>query len=439
MSDIYDLHKSSKNFVEAGYTKLEYAKHLSFDNHQKRPVKVFHMSEDMTESARKEKLYLDIINDLSEGFDWEEAIELCKELVVYYERTFRYKELSKILRSQSDLYEKIYKQTGPSNRGANYFVVALYGKPVPSYLKGKFFIHKFDMYKGKEDLVDFIGSNFYSHRGMNINDPFDEEELNSRDEAIIRHGGVRPVQEKHELLFGQNVPPFIQQYYSYNKIKTFAYDTLFEKGQKIPGNEHLNCYYDTSYYVTCCEFPGIMTWFPVVEQWKEELNPTKVAVFNLRKQFLKLRSHVFEARCQEGVSIHKSNLIRTLNGTLLANVNGGPLKYLSLLKLDDDNSLNISFHSLLGALREALDVYFQKLKSDGEENRENQNHFNNEYRGMVRILEDKLQELGLVYSFLFSLNNIYKLQPQTLLFYPLFRFFFSLSLLYLFSPSKTLQ
>lgn len=394
MSDIYDLHISSKNFVEAGYTKLEYAKHLSFDNHQKRSVKVFHMSEEMSESVRKEKLYLDIIDDLSKGVDWEEAIELCKELVVYYERTFRYQELSDILRCQSNLYEKIYKPSEDNHRGANYYVVALYGKPVPSYLKGKLFIHKFDMFKGKEDLVDFIGSNFYSHRSMNINDSFDEEELNSRDEAVIRHGKVRPVQEKDDLLFSQNVPPFIQQYYSYNKIKTFSYDTPFEKGQKIPGNEHLNCYYDRSYYVTCCEFPGIMTWFPVVKQEKKELNPTEVAVFNLRKQFLKLKSDIFKARFQDGIAIHKSSLIMTLNGTLMANVNGGPLKYLSLLKNDHDDSLNISFHSLLGAMKDALECYFQKLRSDGAEHKERQNHFNKEYQDMVKMLNDKLTELG---------------------------------------------
>ncbi|CAD5124523.1 DgyrCDS12801 [Dimorphilus gyrociliatus] len=395
MSDIYDLHKCSKNFVEAGYTKLEYAKHLSFDSHQERKVKVFNMSEDMTESVRKEKLYSDIISDLNEGCDWEEAIKLCKELVIYYESTFRYKELSAILKRQSEFYQKIYQQRGMSVWGASYYVVALYGKPVPSYLKGKFFIHKFDLFKSKEELVDYIGSNFYSHRGMNINDPFDEDDLNGRDEAIIRHGSVTPIQEKDELLFGQNVPPFIQEYYRYNKIRTFAYDLPFEKGQKIPNNEHLNCYYDRTYYVTCCEFPGIMTWFPVVDQWKEELSPSKVAVFNLRKQFLKLRSDLLKARCQTDISIHKSSLYMTLNGTLMANVNGGPLRYLSLLKQDDDDSLNVSFFSLFGVMREALDELFHRLKVEENEFRERQHiQFSTEYNSMMKMLEDKLHELG---------------------------------------------
>ena len=75
---------------------------------------------------------------MERGKQWEHAIPLCKELAHIYEyKVFDYAKLSRILKRQASLYEKVISTSGEDalRLDPEYFRVGFYGKGFPLFLR----------------------------------------------------------------------------------------------------------------------------------------------------------------------------------------------------------------------------------------------------------------------------------------------------------------
>lgn len=115
---------ASSNFTEAGLTLKLHADLYRWDTSSYLDALSEVDLPRQSEFARKEALYLQILELLGKGKAWESAIELCKELQVQYEvsrstschscpqtRLFSYQRLSEVLAHQSTLYKNINEET----------------------------------------------------------------------------------------------------------------------------------------------------------------------------------------------------------------------------------------------------------------------------------------------------------------------------------------
>jgi len=118
---LHDYHLASSNSTEAGLTLKLHADLYDWQTAAfLEPMPEFDLPR-QSEFARKEALYLSILDLLSKGRAWETAIGLCKELQQQYElHTFSYQRLSELLTHQATLYGKI---VGEPRQFPSYFRV----------------------------------------------------------------------------------------------------------------------------------------------------------------------------------------------------------------------------------------------------------------------------------------------------------------------------
>ena len=109
---LHDYHLASSNFTEAGLTLKLHADLYDWQTAAfLEPMPEFDLPR-QSEFARKETLYLQILELLNKGRAWETAIALCKELQLQYElHTFSYQRLSELLAHQATLYGNIVTET----------------------------------------------------------------------------------------------------------------------------------------------------------------------------------------------------------------------------------------------------------------------------------------------------------------------------------------
>jgi hypothetical protein len=122
---------------------------LSFDSTKVLPpLSTFYPEE--LECVRKEKLVTKAIELFDLGKDWERALKISEELNKYFQKEYKYKELSSVIKKTGSLFEKINDQ---KRLFSSYFYVCFYGNGFgESGVQNKRYI-----YKGREAerLMDF--------------------------------------------------------------------------------------------------------------------------------------------------------------------------------------------------------------------------------------------------------------------------------------------
>ncbi len=110
------------------------------------------------EWQRKEQLYLKIIEYFEKDKQWEDAIPLCKELAVLYEKkVFDYVKLASILKRTASLFEKIISSDEEGLRfDPEYFRVGFYGQGFPLFLRVSFRSSPFHSYFSTEKCATYF-------------------------------------------------------------------------------------------------------------------------------------------------------------------------------------------------------------------------------------------------------------------------------------------
>ncbi|GAA5897476.1 guanine nucleotide exchange factor DCK1 [Sporobolomyces salmoneus] len=225
-----------------------------------------------TEFARKETLYMRILDHLGRGKAWESAIALSKELQHEYEaNAFNYSRLAELLNLQSDLYTGI---AGSTRQFGKYFRVAFYGQ-WPSSVAGKQFVYRGQPLESVGEFIDRMLNKHSNAQFLNDNSiPSDE----------IRYGEIRYLQitaivpelDRASPVFANlNIPQYVKSYYQENEINTFSFTSPLTNNSSSKDPASLW----TEKTVLICEesFPTILRRSEIVEIRLIEISPVENA------------------------------------------------------------------------------------------------------------------------------------------------------------------
>ncbi|GAA5913444.1 hypothetical protein JCM6882_001962 [Rhodosporidiobolus microsporus] len=283
-----------------------------------------------TEFARKETLYLRILEHLSRGKAWETALDIAKELAHEYEtKSFNYPRLAELLNLQAELYSSIAKS---DRHFGNYFRVAFYGTRWPMSVSGKQFVYRGT---GLETLGGFIDKMLnQKHPGAQLlkTSSIPPEEIQYSDSRFLQITAVTPeVDQASSLLNNPDVPHYVRVWAQHNDVNTFSFTRPLTKDAegRIRSTSDFTTLW-TEKTVLICEdtFPTVLRRSEVVEIRLIEISPVENALkdvqskrhelTNLERRYRALAETETDRR-----KINSNPLSMALNGAVDAPINQG--------------------------------------------------------------------------------------------------------------------
>ena len=260
------LHEDCKNWAEASFTLLQYAKLLKWDNTPLTEMDTWEPSNRGSLVAKthielKEQLYNKVIQMFDEGQMWEDALDICKELMMVYEReTFEFEKLSTLLQRMSLFYQNIMNKLRHEN---HYFRVGFYGRGFPAFLQNKVFIFRGRVFETLPDFKSRISDQYPNAEMMTRMDAPTEEEKETPIQRlqIIK---VDPIVEEKPEFKDRNVHQKILSHYKSNQISKFMYERPYHWPKKNKEVEFASLWIEQTILYTTEKFPGMLQWFPLI-------------------------------------------------------------------------------------------------------------------------------------------------------------------------------
>ncbi|GAA5832812.1 hypothetical protein JCM11251_005773 [Rhodosporidiobolus azoricus] len=283
-----------------------------------------------TEFARKETLYLRILEHLGRGKAWETALDIAKELAHEYEtRSFNYPRLAELLNLQAELYSSIAKS---DRHFGNYFRVAFYGTRWPTSVSGKQFVYRG---VGLETLGAFIDKMLnQKHPGAQLlkTSNIPPEEIQYGDSRFLQITAVTPeVDQASSLLNNPDVPHYVRVWAQHNDVNTFSFTRPLSKdsdGRSRSANDFTSLW--TEKTVLICEdtFPTVLRRSEVVEIRLIEISPVENALKDVESKrheltTLERRYRALAETESDKRKINSNPLSMALNGAVDAPINQG--------------------------------------------------------------------------------------------------------------------
>ncbi|UZJ54324.1 hypothetical protein CBS101457_003644 [Exobasidium rhododendri] len=226
---LVNLHLENHNYVEAGLTlKLHADLHTWELNEFVEPVPDLDLPR-QSHFARKETIYMLILDYLSKGQAWEISIDICRELAKEYEyRSMDYQQLSNILQLQASLFQKIgsEERTFP-----NYFRVAYYGSQWPVSLQGKNFIYRGLNWEKFSNFCERLHQKHPKATLIKTTKEVSDEVRFSTTSMFIQIMAVTPEPDRTKDVFvNPESPPIIRAYYEHNTTDLFSFTRPLPSG-----------------------------------------------------------------------------------------------------------------------------------------------------------------------------------------------------------------
>ncbi|GAA5945387.1 hypothetical protein JCM10213_005960, partial [Rhodosporidiobolus nylandii] len=330
-----------------------------------------------TEFARKETLYMRILEHLSKGKSWETALELCKELQHEYEHhSFNYTRLAELFNLQGELVSSI--ATAERHFG-NYFRVAFYGSRWPMSVGGKQFIYRG---QGLETLGSFIEKMLSRHPSAQLlkTSSIPSEDVQYGEGQWMQITAVSPEVDRASPLFtNPDVPHYVRAYYEHNEVSMFSFQRPLTKdvdGNSRSTNDFASLW--TEKTVLMCEesFPTVLRRSEIVEIRLIEISPVENALKDVESKrneltTLERRYRALSQSESDGQKINSNPLSMALNGAVDAPINQGIPRYrATFLKPDFIASLPPSqvgvVHQLETSIDELVVILARCLRLHGE-------------------------------------------------------------------------
>lgn len=317
--------------------------------------------------ARRETLYMLILDYLGKGQAWEISIDICRELAQQYEyRAVDYTRLAELLNYQATLFRKIFEteRVFPS-----YFRVAYYGEGWPVALQQKMFV-----YRGLEldKLTAFCDRLQQKHPGAILLQtsvtPSDDVRY-APDTQYLQVTALQPEPDRSRDIFtNQDVPATVRAYYEHNGTNLFSYARPFRKngGNRREAADAVNLWVEKTYLRCEDAFPSVLRRSEVAEVHIVELSPLENALSDVETKTQELlaleKRYVAMEEVHVGAGKHKNintnRLAMALNGAVDAPINGGIPLYRKTF-LDTDNrqagkAETTDEAALLARLKEAI-------------------------------------------------------------------------------------
>ncbi|KAH7639593.1 dedicator of cytokinesis protein-like protein 1 [Dermatophagoides farinae] len=333
LEKLANIHTLLGNYAEAGFTLKLQADQLTWS----------------TESSRKESLCHTMLNYFEKGHCWEEGIRVCKELQQVYERNFKYRKLSAILKRNAELLDKILTEHRPDNE---YFRVSFYGLKFPSFLQNSTFIFRGLEFEKISSFTHRIQREFPDAQLLTKVIPTDENITESKCQ-YIQIFSVKPIPELpiSADLFGP-VDHQVLKYYQTNSVRQFSQDRPIQRGPFDPNNEFKSLWIERTIYTTEQSLPGMLRMFKVTSTLVSYLSPIENACETIENKNSELSKliHTYGGGGQESANRPESiaPLSMRLQGILDAAVNGGVAKYIEaflgseFLSANPDQATNVT-------------------------------------------------------------------------------------------------
>ncbi|VDI43172.1 Hypothetical predicted protein, partial [Mytilus galloprovincialis] len=368
---LYDLHNSSRNYVEAGLTLQLYVQLLEWKSDEIHSEMGFHPE---PQCDRKEKLLKEIIECFDKGKLWEYGIPVCKDLASYYESRLMYRKLSEILQREASFFTKILdgvqvNETGTSSQEqpkfyprqqSAYFRVAYYGMSFPPFVQNKAFIYRGDECLKLQDIINQLTQEFPSAEILKTNNPV-EESKKYGEAQYIQISGVKPVPDpKNAYASDQKVPREVEKFYESNDVDTFQMDRSYHQGKKDKDNEFKTLCTERTVMKTNHKFPGILQWYEVIQSETKIFSPVLTAINAVNSACHELQVSIETCRrsCSDN---NMKDLSRQLNGMITAQVQGGIPKYQEAFFSEEVTRLHPSESDNVPILKDQINLQISLL------------------------------------------------------------------------------
>lgn len=331
---VLQLHLENRNYVEAALTLKLYADLMSWDMDALLEAEPELGLPKQSHFARKETLYLLILDYLSKGEAWEIAIDICRELSQQYEyRSANYARLSEVLVHQASLYQKVatVERAYPA-----YFCIAYYGDQWPVSLQGQMFVYRGHEWEKFAAFCDRLQQKHPKAILIKSNSP-PTDEVRFGDGQYLHVTALQPEPDRSKDVFtNAEVPPMIRSYFEHNATDLFSFtrpiagsaDPADRKSILVDGNTDVTKLWVEKTYLRCEDaFPTVLRRSKVAELQTVEISPLENAlndVLQKREELETLeKKYTALSKVNTTTRVNTNRLSMALNGAVDAPINGG--------------------------------------------------------------------------------------------------------------------
>ncbi|KAJ3432662.1 dedicator of cytokinesis [Anaeramoeba flamelloides] len=356
------LHTDLKNFDSAGLTLLPLIQSLFWSDKiyvEELDEAGFHWPRE-TRSQRKERLMYLAINYFDQGKLWEHATELVYELRRrYLNNTYQYFKLSKLLKTESQLYHNISRV---ERFYPNYYRVGYYGNGFDqlnnkdnfhSTLKNKQFIYRGALFEQLTVFIDKIKKKIPDAIiGPNLPT---EEQKNSKSiyiqVSLVKPSSREEIRGKKKKI-NDKLPSLSQKHQLNTKISVFSHSKPFRKNKSKSKNEFKDLWLRKWFYICQGSFPTNSSRLFVKDTMVIEVRPIQNAVESVEQKNEELVKII--AKYEEENTQNINPFSMALNGVIDAAVNGGVFKYQDAFFNNQYLESNPKDRLLINQLKKAL-------------------------------------------------------------------------------------
>lgn len=371
---LFYLHHTAKRYIEAGYTLLEHAKTLPWEekpleNHYRIVTRYFQTSQQLTDySSLKFFLYNTIIEYFDQGQLWEAAIPLCRELAdIYQFKTFEYTKLAEILQRMSTYFSNITDMNVRNN--PEYFRVTFYGIGFSKCIRNSTVVYRGKPYEKLGDFQTFILTKYPDCKLLNSLAEPDSSLMNEKDAKYLQINACTPLVDMKTKFNGKNlsgIGEFILNYYRYNECDKFQFSRRIERPSKFGGpsknldlDNFANMWRERT-ILTTNTLPGMLSFFQVFLIETSVVSPIESAIEDLERINDRLSCMVNRFRVDKRHKEDVRLLGQLLLGIVDAAVNGGIAKYETAFFTKSPTEMESSGHQINSQLQDTHNKQHQQ-------------------------------------------------------------------------------
>ncbi|CAE6444733.1 unnamed protein product [Rhizoctonia solani] len=318
---LVNMHLNSENYVEAALTLKLHADLHEWDLHAFVEALVELDLPRQSQFARKEVLYLLIIEYLSKGKAWETAVEICRELATQHaEVSFDYRRLAEIMVHQAALLEHIVTD---QRYYSEYFRVAFYGN-FPAALRDKQFIYRgYEWEKFGAFCERMLNKHPEATLLRTTTEPPDEVRFGTA--QYIQCTAVTPEPDRTLPVFtNPDVPIAIRTYYEHSSLNQFSYTRRFIPEGHPRSNDARDIWTEKTVLTTEEMFPTVLRRSCVMDVTVTQFSPVENALQDVRQKTSELAAlaHRYSGLAKSGATVSTNALSMALNAVVDAGAGG---------------------------------------------------------------------------------------------------------------------
>lgn len=346
--NLVNLHLANHDYIEAALTLKLHADLHTWETDQY--VEAIHELCLPRQSvfARRETLYMLILDYLGKGQAWEISVDICRELAQQYEyRAVDYLRLAEVMTYQASLFRKI---ATTERAHPTYFCVAYKGQGWPASLQQKVFVYRGENW---EKLAVFRERLQQKHPGAMVVQPGAARE----EGQYLEVTALQPEPDRSRDVFtNPDVPPNVRSYYEHNATSLFSFSRPLRQltdGNNSHSSSSTNSTSNSNVedvahrwvektYLRCEDaFPTVLRRSEVAEVHVVEISPLENAINDIEAKTAELTTLEKKYSRAKSRGTNTNRLAMALNGAVDAPVNGGiPLYRRAFLSGDGGGSDN---------------------------------------------------------------------------------------------------